>query len=42
MSKAKQLLETIYKVYNPQEEIEEYGQEKPEFRRNFDSEDLRK
>ena len=42
MSKAKQLLEAIYKVYNPQEEIEEYGQEKPEFRRDFDSEDLRK
>lgn len=42
MDIADQLMETIYKVYNPQEEIEEYGQEKPEFRRDFDSEDLRK
>lgn len=42
MKTAKEILEAIYKVYNTQEELEEYGQEKPEFRRDFDSEDLRK
>lgn len=42
MDIVEQLLETIYKVYNPQEEIEEYGQEKPEYRRDYTSEDLRK
>lgn len=42
MDIVEQLLETIYKVYNKQEEIEEYGQEKPEYRRNYNSEDLRK
>lgn len=42
MKTAKEILEAIYKVYNTHEEVEEYGQEKPEFRRDFDSEDLRK
>lgn len=42
MKTAKEILEAIYKIYNTQEEVEEYGQEKPEFRRDFDSEDLRK
>lgn len=33
--------ETKYHVYSVKEEIEEYGQEKPEYRRTYDSKDLR-
>lgn len=42
MSKATQILEALYKVYNKEEEIAEYGEEKPEYRTADDAESLRR
>ena len=42
MKNAKQILEALYKVYNKEEEIAEYGEEKPEYRRVDDGESLRR